>query len=100
MYTFLTKPSKEYAKIPISSCLVFLNDAIYLDACPFGTFATKIAASGHSTVLNRNHLFAKYRCVRGNETSQQKNHDITVMMNADISQKKTSLTDKRRGQIS
>ena len=36
----------------ISSCLLFLNDAIYLYACPFGTFATKMAAYGHSTVLN------------------------------------------------
>ena len=26
---------------------------LYLYACPFGTFATKMAAYGHSTVLNR-----------------------------------------------
>ena len=41
------------AQIHISSCLLFLNDAIYLYACPFGTFATTMAAYGHSTVLNR-----------------------------------------------
>lgn len=75
------------AKIPISSCLLFLNDAIYLDACPFGTFATKMATYGHIFLQNTG---------RGNVTS----HDITVMINAGTPQKETSLTDKRREQIS